>query len=87
MNAACVPLCLCECWSQQERAMYYSHMSNSVVVRQCGAALKVTDLPVAASPLCGQDGLSCTEVSNLSFVHEEKGRDRWLFFFLQLVHR
>lgn len=43
VNAVFVYFCLCERWgwSQQERPMYYSHVSDSVVVRRCGATLKV----------------------------------------------
>ena len=43
VNAVFVYFCWCERWgwSQQERTMYYSHVSDSVVVRRCGATLKV----------------------------------------------
>lgn len=66
VSAVFVHLCLCEGsqWSQQERLMYYSHMSNSVVVRRRGAALKVTSLATLSLPVLSGRTL-CAEVSDL----------------------
>lgn len=84
VNAVFVYLCLCEQWgwSQQERWMYYSDVSDSVVVRWCGATLKVSGpamlfLPVlsALTSCTGHSPKSSSAgVSDLSQVYAmEKG--------------
>lgn len=83
VNAVFVYLCLCEQWgwSQQERPMYYSDMSDSVVVRRCRDTLRVRGpamlfLPVLSaltSCACRPPRSLSAGVSDLSplYVEEE----------------